>query len=62
MSWGEAGADKGAFAGATMSLCQNLWDLLTMIFATTEAWSNLGFYNEQVVKISNPSCAMRICV
>jgi hypothetical protein len=59
---GDAGADKGAFAGATMNLCKNLWDSFTMVFATTEAWSNLGFYDEQIVKISSPSYAMRMCV
>ncbi|KAF1851851.1 tRNA-splicing endonuclease-like protein [Cucurbitaria berberidis CBS 394.84] len=36
-------------AGATMNLWKNLWDSLTMIFATTEAWSNLGFYNKHMM-------------
>ncbi|KAL1644495.1 DEAD-box type RNA helicase [Didymella pomorum] len=38
-----------AEAGATMNLWKNLWDSLTMIFATTEAWSNLGFYDKQMM-------------
>jgi senataxin len=36
-------------AGATMNLWKNLWDSLTMIFATTEAWSNLGFYDKKMM-------------
>lgn len=36
-------------AAATMNLWRNLWDALTMIFATTEAWSNLGFYDKQMM-------------
>jgi senataxin len=32
--------------GATMTFWRYLWDMLTMIFATTEAWSNLGFYEK----------------
>ncbi|KAF1929336.1 DNA-binding protein SMUBP-2 [Didymella exigua CBS 183.55] len=36
-------------AAATMNLWKNLWDSLTMIFATTEAWSNLGFYDKQMM-------------
>lgn len=36
-------------AGATMNLWKNLWDSLTMIFATTEAWSNLGFYDKHMM-------------
>lgn len=36
-------------AAATMNLWRNLWDSLTMIFATTEAWSNLGFYDKQMM-------------
>ncbi|RAR08384.1 trna-splicing endonuclease [Stemphylium lycopersici] len=36
-------------AAATMNLWENLWDSLTMIFATTEAWSNLGFYDKHMM-------------
>lgn len=36
-------------AAATMNLWENLWDSLTMIFATTEAWSNLGFYDKAMM-------------
>ncbi|CAA9960180.1 Superfamily I DNA and RNA helicase and helicase protein [Pyrenophora teres f. maculata] len=36
-------------AAATMSLWENLWDSLTMIFATTEGWSNLGFYDKRMM-------------
>ncbi|KAI2483897.1 SEN1 N multi-domain protein [Pyrenophora tritici-repentis] len=36
-------------AAATMSLWENLWDSLTMIFATTEGWSNLGFYDKKMM-------------
>ncbi|KAL6152769.1 DEAD-box type RNA helicase [Exserohilum turcicum] len=36
-------------AAATMYLWENLWDSLTMIFATTEAWSNLGFYDKHMM-------------
>ncbi|KAH9874965.1 hypothetical protein J1614_004453 [Plenodomus biglobosus] len=36
-------------AGVTMNLWKNLWDSLTMIFATTEAWSNLGFYEKTMM-------------
>ena len=36
-------------AAATMNLWENLWDSLTMIFATTEAWSNLGFYDKRMM-------------
>jgi senataxin len=36
-------------AAATMNLWENLWDSLTMIFATTEAWSNLGFYDKNMM-------------
>jgi senataxin len=32
---------------ATMTFWRGQWDMLTMIFATTEAWSNLGFYEKQ---------------
>jgi senataxin len=32
--------------GATMTFWRYLWDMLTMIFGTTEAWSNLGFYDK----------------
>tara|TARA_R110002003_G_scaffold9_3_gene362 strand:+ start:3990 stop:7988 length:3999 start_codon:yes stop_codon:yes gene_type:complete len=35
--------------GATMNFWKNLWDLLTMIFATTEAWSNLGYYGKSMM-------------
>lgn len=35
--------------GATMNLWKYLWDSLTMIFATTEAWSNLGFYDKRMM-------------
>ncbi|KAF2027506.1 hypothetical protein EK21DRAFT_71756 [Setomelanomma holmii] len=35
--------------GATMNFWKNLWDLLTMIFATTEAWSNLGYYEKAMM-------------
>lgn len=35
--------------GVTMNLWKNLWDSLTMIFATTEAWSNLGFYEKTMM-------------
>ncbi|KAF1943176.1 hypothetical protein EJ02DRAFT_433485 [Clathrospora elynae] len=36
-------------AGATMNVWKNLWDSLTMIFATTEAWSNLGYYDKHMM-------------
>lgn len=36
-------------AGVTMNFWKNLWDTLTMIFATTEAWSNLGFYEKTMM-------------
>ncbi|KAF1835796.1 hypothetical protein BDW02DRAFT_629335 [Decorospora gaudefroyi] len=36
-------------AGATMNLWRNLWDSLTMIFATTEGWSNMGFYDKHMM-------------
>jgi senataxin len=35
--------------GATMTFWRYLWDMLTMIFATTEAWSNLGFYDKHMM-------------
>ncbi|KAF2829754.1 hypothetical protein CC86DRAFT_174465 [Ophiobolus disseminans] len=35
--------------GATVNFWKNLWDLLTMIFATTEAWSNLGYYEKSMM-------------
>lgn len=35
--------------GTTMTLWRYLWDMLTMIFATTEAWSNLGFYEKHMM-------------
>lgn len=38
-----------AEAAATMRIWRELWDSLTMIFATTEAWSNLGFYDKQMM-------------
>lgn len=38
-----------ADAGVTMNLWKNLWDSLTMIFATTEAWSNLGLYDKTMM-------------
>jgi len=34
---------------ATVAIWTNLWDLLTMIFATTEAWSNLGYYEKTMM-------------
>jgi senataxin len=34
---------------ATMTFWRSLWDMLTMIFATTEAWSNLGFYDKHMM-------------
>lgn len=34
---------------ATMNFWRSLWDMLTMIFATTEAWSNLGFYEKHMM-------------
>lgn len=33
----------------TMTLWKNLWDTLTMIFRTTEDWSNLGFYDKAMM-------------
>ncbi|KAF2873176.1 tRNA-splicing endonuclease-like protein [Massariosphaeria phaeospora] len=33
-------------AGVTLNFWKNLWDVLTVIFATTEAWSNLGYYEK----------------
>lgn len=36
-------------SGVTMNFWKNLWDMLTMIFATTEAWSNLGFYDKHMM-------------
>lgn len=44
-----AGSFSSGNAGATMNLWKNLWDSLTMIFATTEAWSNLGFYSKTMM-------------
>ncbi|KAH7398940.1 SEN1 N terminal-domain-containing protein [Phaeosphaeria sp. MPI-PUGE-AT-0046c] len=35
--------------GTTMTFWRYLWDMLTMIFATTEAWSNLGFYEKHMM-------------
>lgn len=36
-------------SGVTMNFWRNLWDMLTMIFGTTEAWSNLGFYDKAMM-------------
>ncbi|KAF1977734.1 tRNA-splicing endonuclease-like protein [Bimuria novae-zelandiae CBS 107.79] len=36
--------------GATMNFWKNLWNTLTMFFATTEAWSNLGVYQKEMMK------------
>ncbi|KAF2281610.1 uncharacterized protein EI97DRAFT_34516 [Westerdykella ornata] len=36
-------------ASVTISLWKSLWDTLTMIFRTTEDWSNLGFYDKTVM-------------
>jgi senataxin len=35
--------------GATMTFWRYLWDMLTMIFGTTEAWSNLGYYEKHMM-------------
>jgi senataxin len=35
--------------GVTMNFWRYSWDMLTMIFATTEAWSNLGFYDKHMM-------------
>jgi senataxin len=40
---------KSEELGATMTFWRYLWDMLTMIFATTEAWSNLGFYEKTMM-------------
>ena len=36
-------------AGVTMFLWKSLWDVLSMIFRTTEAWSNLGQHNKTIM-------------
>lgn len=36
--------------GVTMNFWKNLWSTLTMFFATTEAWSNLGIYQKEMMK------------
>jgi senataxin len=36
-------------AAVTMIYWKNLWGALTTFFATTEAWSNLGFYNKAMM-------------
>lgn len=36
--------------GVTMNFWKNLWSTLTMFFATTEAWSNLGVYQKELMK------------
>lgn len=33
----------------TLAFWNNLWDFVTMIFATTEAWSNLGWYDKHMM-------------
>lgn len=40
---------NSAESSVTMSLWKNLWDTLTMIFRTTEDWSNLGFYDKTMM-------------
>jgi senataxin len=35
--------------GVTLMLWKNLWDTLTMIFKTTEDWSNLGLYDKSMM-------------
>ncbi|KAF1949180.1 tRNA-splicing endonuclease-like protein [Byssothecium circinans] len=37
-------------AGVTMNYWKNLWDALRVFFATTEAWSNLGYYDKDMMK------------
>lgn len=39
-----------AEAGVTLTLWKNLWDTLTVIFKTTEDWSNLGFYDKTTMQ------------
>ncbi|KAF2689503.1 tRNA-splicing endonuclease-like protein [Lentithecium fluviatile CBS 122367] len=36
-------------SGVTMNYWRNLWSALTTFFATTEAWSNLGFYDKKMM-------------
>lgn len=36
--------------GVTMNFWKNVWNTLTMFFATTEAWSNLGVYQKDMMK------------
>jgi senataxin len=33
----------------TLNFWKNIWDVLTMIFGTTEGWSNLGFYPKNMM-------------
>lgn len=35
--------------GVTMNYWKNLWGAVTTFFATTEAWSNLGFYDKAMM-------------
>ncbi|KAF1916828.1 SEN1 N terminal-domain-containing protein [Ampelomyces quisqualis] len=35
--------------GATLNFWRSLWDMLTMLFNTTEAWSNLGYYDKTMM-------------
>jgi senataxin len=35
--------------GVTMNYWRNLWSALTIFFETTEAWSNLGFYDKNMM-------------
>ncbi|KAF2465958.1 tRNA-splicing endonuclease-like protein [Lindgomyces ingoldianus] len=37
-------------SGVTMALWKNLWDALTIIFQTTEDWSNLGYYDKDTMR------------
>ncbi|KAL1605443.1 DEAD-box type RNA helicase [Paraconiothyrium brasiliense] len=41
--------DRGD-GGVTMNFWKNLWNTLTMFFATTEPWSNLGVYQKDMMK------------
>lgn len=41
--------DRGE-GGITMNFWKNLWTTLTMFFATTEPWSNLGVYQKDMMK------------
>jgi senataxin len=36
-------------SSVTLIFWKNLWDFLTMIFGTTEAWSNLGLYDKHMM-------------